>query len=77
MKAKNVQRHIDNMRSEVRREEDLQWLSEEGDELIRLHRKLKGRKSMTLAERGFLADIVYFALGESIRVDDEAANQEN
>jgi len=69
---KNAKRHVNNMQSEARHNEDLEWLVGEGDELIRLHRKLNEDKPRTRADKMFLADVVYFALGESLRVDDEA-----
>ena len=72
-----AKQHLDNIWSEDRRNEDLEWLQCEGDELIRLHKKLKNNRILTTDESAFLADVVYFALGESIRVDDESAAGKN
>ena len=63
-------RCLDDFWSETRHRDDLDWLDYDADELIRLHRKLKARRDLTRAEKGFLADVVYFALGASIRGSD-------
>jgi hypothetical protein len=74
---KKIKRALDGMKGEARHLEDLQWLADEGDELIRLHRKLKSNHPLTREDRSFLMDVVFFALGASLRAEDEVVAQDN